>query len=133
MGYTSFAAALPAAFRHMAADCDMAAVMSFIQWRGNTRYYVPQQAVADNHELVIKLGRKAADWLVANYGGETMVVPKGADMMRRQRDGEIRAFQGKKTAAEVARVYGITERHVWRIWAEGESLDTVDGTQGGLF
>jgi hypothetical protein len=130
----SLAAALPAALRHMASECGLAAVMTFIQWRGNSRYYVPRARVGDSHELVIRLGRRAADWLVANHGGETMIVPRAVDMLREQRNREIRALRGQgKSAAEVALQYGLHERGVWRIWAEGECNDEPERTQGGLF
>lgn len=112
-------AALPAQLRQMAAACGITAVMTFIRWRGNTRYYVPRCGVPDTHELVLRLGRPAADWLIANHGGETMIVPRAVDMLRDQRNCEIWRLKDEgKSAAEIGLLYGLHERQVWKIFAE---------------
>lgn len=114
--------ALPAQLRQMAVSCGIAAVMNFIRWRGNTRYYVPRSALPDSHELVLRLGRQAADWLVGNYGGETMMVPRAVGLLRDQRNREIWALKDQgKSAAEIALLCGLHERQVWRIFAERPS------------
>lgn len=111
-------AALPAQLREMAAACGVPAVMQFIHWRGDTRYYVPRGQVPDTHELVIRLGRAAADWLVATHGGETLIVSRAVDMLRAQRNREIWDLKDQgKSVAEIALSYGLHERQVWRILA----------------
>lgn len=123
--------ALPAQLRQMALSCGITAVMTFIRWRGNTRYYVPRSAVGDNHELVLRLGRQAAEWLIANHGGETMMVPRAVDMLRDQRNREIWALKDQgKSAAEIGLQYGLHERQVWRIFAERPSSDEQPRANG---
>jgi hypothetical protein len=47
---------------------------------GGRRVYVPRQPMADNHEFVVALGRRAADVLRDEYGGESLIVPVGRDL-----------------------------------------------------
>lgn len=131
----SLLAALPAQLRQMALACGIEPVMMFIRWRGNTRFYVPQSRQEDSHELVVRLGRKTADWLIAHHGGETLIVPRGVDLLRDQRNAEIWRLQDEgRSAAEVALRYGLHERQIWRIFADRpRSLNTGTHREPQLF
>jgi hypothetical protein len=56
------------------------AAKKLVQHFGGRRVYVPRQPIADNHEFVVALGRRAAEVLRDEYGGESIVVPVGRDL-----------------------------------------------------
>src|SRR5580692_2480876 len=47
---------------------------------GGRRMYVPLKDMADNHELVVGIGRRAANALRDEFGGSLLVVPIGRDL-----------------------------------------------------
>jgi hypothetical protein len=56
------------------------AAKKLVKHFGGRRIYVPGQTMADNHELVVALGRPAALALQDGFGRESLVVPRGRDL-----------------------------------------------------
>jgi Mor family transcriptional regulator len=115
----AFHYALPQQLREMAQAVGISAVMTLVRWRGGVQFYVPQKVSAE-HELVRKLGKRAAEWLVKNLGGDYLLVPRAVAMLRAQRDAEIvKRLNAGETAKELALEHGLHERQIWKIRADG--------------
>ncbi|MGH6887965.1 MAG: hypothetical protein ACREHF_02010 [Rhizomicrobium sp.] len=56
------------------------AAKKLVRHFGGRRIYVPSRPMADNHELVVAIGRRAAEVLQDEYGAESIVVPVGRDL-----------------------------------------------------
>ncbi len=56
------------------------AARALVRHFGGRQLYVPRNAVPDNHELVIAIGRAATEVLRDEFGGEILIVPVGRDL-----------------------------------------------------
>lgn len=56
------------------------AAKSFVRHFGGRRLYIPAERLPDNHELVIAIGRPAAEALSQVHGREYLIVPMGRDL-----------------------------------------------------
>lgn len=56
------------------------AARALVRHFGGRQLYVPRNAMPDNHELVVAIGRAAAEVLRDAYGGEILIVPVGRDL-----------------------------------------------------
>jgi hypothetical protein len=80
--------------------------------------YVPK-ALKPNHRLVEILSWERASKLVEGFGGEILQPANCQEVYRRFRDNEAkRLVAGGLTAAQLAEVMGVSERHVRNIAKE---------------
>jgi len=86
---------------------------------------VPSRLDSDN-PIVKTMGHKGARALSDLYARETIVVPMATRALRELRRRRIRAEYGHKTAAQLAREHGLTERSVWRILADGDTVTSQE-------
>lgn len=120
---------LPASLRELVEVIGLPAALALVEHWGGIRLWVPVE-LRDDHPLIARLGRDAAERLVQHYAGETISVPRCAAALRRMRDRRIRERYQHETAASLAREYGCTERWIWYVVSRaGEDNDP----QAGLF
>lgn len=124
------AADLPATLREVAALIGLPATLTLVKHYGGVRLYIPK-TLEPGHILIRLLGAEAAQRLVAHYmPGEPFEVPRAVQLMRASRNRAIRLRAARgATAADIARDFAMTERHVWRILAG----DDREPDQPGLF
>lgn len=115
---------LPEALRRLAEEVDLNAAIGLADWHGGRRLWVPLNPVPDDHPLAVNVGRKGANWLVREYGGDYLDIPKAAAWLRAKRDTEIRAKFARKSCAQLALEHGLTERTIWRILSGGDEGDS---------
>lgn len=97
---------------------------------GLTQLYVPRDLEAD-HAISQAIGITAARKLASHYGTDTLRnIPRCAEGLRRIRNTEICARHPRESAAALALAYGLTERQIWTILAEGRE---PDDNQAALF
>lgn len=116
---------LPPSLHELVNLIGLRATMALVEHWGGIRVYVPEHADAE-HPFVKRLGREAANRLCREYARETLSVPRAyhalkAALYRQMRDDYHR---GSKSAAELAREHGMTERWVYAIVSaeEGDKL-----------
>jgi len=114
---------LPEALRRLAEEVSLHVAVRLTEWRGGTRVWIPIKPVPAGHELQRRVGREAADWLVAEYGGDWLDVPRAAQWLRAQRNARIRADSEHMSTRELALREGLTERRIWAILAADEPVD----------
>lgn len=113
---------LPESLAEIIDAIELPATLKLVERFGGIRLYVPMvEPAADDHPLVATIGRKATQTLCRVMPGDIVELPRAVDYLRRLRDNTIRASRGKVGAGRLARQYGLTRRHVMRIWAEAES------------
>lgn len=79
---------------------------------GQVILYVPKSLKPD-HQLVRILGYPSAEKLVRAFGGEILYPASCRDVYRAFRDAAIDSMLASgRTAAEVAELMGVSERHV---------------------
>lgn len=123
---------LPESLREVVDLIGLAATLNLVEhFGGLITLYVPRD-IEPSHQIAIAIGITAARKLVLRYGGDCLrSIPLCAAGLRRIRDAEIRRRSASESAASLAREFMLTERHVWRILAEG--TDSDDGKQAALF
>ena len=87
---------------------------------GGRRTSIPKKA-GDNHPLVIAAGRKAADAIMREYGGEDVQFPKGKRALTRL---VLLELTGKSTN-QVAMALGVTYRQALRLKSGGVKDGTI--------
>lgn len=108
---------LPALLRELHAAHGLGPVLRLLHWRGGRTLYIPQQVTAE-HELVKRVGWKAATWLVEFAPGEPLTIPKGQAYHRALRDYDIwDRHNGGVPVARLAAEHDLHERQVWRVLA----------------
>lgn len=117
------AADLPASLREIVALIGLPAALTLVHHYGGVRLYLPKE-MDPGHVLVRLLGHDAAMRLITyRAAGDYIEVPLAERAIRAARNRAIRArMQRGATAAAVARAFGMTERHVWRI-LDGAPVD----------
>ncbi len=80
---------------------------------GGCEFRVPRhhERLADDHFLVVALGRENAARLCFYFGGETVSFPKTLSAADKLETARLMSARGK-TANEIARALGVTSRHV---------------------
>lgn len=123
---------LPGTLREIAALIGVPATLTLVKHYGGVRLYVPK-SLEPGHILVRLLGAEAAARLVAHYmPGEPFEVPRAAGLIRATRNKAIRARAARgATAADLARDFAMTERHVWRILSGEEGQEMQADLFGG--
>lgn len=90
------------------------AAKKFVSHFGGRRLKVPKNPLPDNHELVVAIGRRAADVVHDEYGGEQLVVPMGRDLkLDIAADAVEKAPHAKRVA--IARALGVSYSTAKRI------------------
>lgn len=102
---------------------------------GGVSVYLPHATRVKAHSpLAQVIGLEAMQKLAAAWPMEHVMVPRGAEYLRRQRDAAIRADLAGMSVRDVALKYETTERHVYRVQArEGEDVIDPPREQGSLF
>lgn len=122
---------LPDSLHRLAKLIGLRATMALVEHWGGIRVYIPEQVEPD-HILVEKLGMDATRKLSNAFGSETMDVPRAYHAVKAALYRQIRHeyHQLGKSAAKLARKYGMTERWVYAIVSTSE-VDKL-GPQLGL-
>jgi hypothetical protein len=89
------------------------AAKALVKHFGARRLYIPN-LMPDNHEIVLAIGRRAADVLRDEYGGQLIVVPKGRDLRLDIAADAIASAPSARRAA-IARALGVSYWHAKRI------------------
>lgn len=111
---------LPPRARELVDVIGLAATLALIERWGGTRVYIPAK-ITDGHPLARHLGRRAATALARHMAGESPEIPRAAQAVRaalyRQiyREYTCPAPAQRKTAAQLAREHGCTERWIYEI------------------
>jgi Mor family transcriptional regulator len=102
---------------------------------GGVCVYLPHASRVKAHSPVAQvIGLEATQKLAAAWPMVHLMVPHGAEYLRRQRDSAIRADLAGMSVRDVALKYETTERHVYRIQArEGDEVIDPPREQGSLF
>jgi DNA-binding transcriptional regulator LsrR (DeoR family) len=90
------------------------AARKLVQHFGGRRLYVPRTPMADNHEIVIGIGRRAAQVLQDEYGAESIIVPVGRDLKLDIAAEAVEKAAGGKRAA-IAQALGVSYSTAKRI------------------
>jgi len=107
------------------------AAKKLVQHFGGRRIFVPKNRMADNHEIVVAIGRRAADVLQDEFGSEHLVVPKGRDLrLDIAADAVAGAPNGKRAA--IARALGVSYPTARRILRKLRSELPHDGHGPGI-
>ena len=114
---------LPPFLRSVAEMTNLGIALALARDFGGTRQYIPKRPQADKW-LAAAIGLEAAEILCGVYGDRHVEIPKFAAKRR------LAILQADGTAAEIARAYGVTERHVRRVRNEDPQRDE---RQGSLF
>ncbi len=124
---------LPESLRDVVELIGLPATLKLVEhFGGLIALYVPREIEAE-HPIAVAIGITAARKLASRYGGDCVrSIPLCTRGLRRIRDAEIRArVEAGESPAALAPVYGMTERHLWRILAQ--SADADDTRQSALF
>lgn len=81
---------------------------------GGKRAFIPKKA-GDNHPLVVAAGRKAANAVMREYGGEQVQFPKGKRALTRL----VVEAMADKSANAVGMALGVTYRQAQRLKKQG--------------
>jgi len=113
---------LPPMLQELVRACGLRATMELVRHYGGVRIYVPER-LDSSHPIVRVMGQRGARALSHIYARETISVPLATSALRETRRRRIRAEYGRKSAAQLAREHGLTERSIWRIVADGDTVD----------
>lgn len=103
---------LPPKLVEIAQYCGEEVARGLLMHFGGGHLFVPSK-LPDGHQLACVLGYSSANKLVEMYGGETFQVPRAATALREFRNQAIRElYAGGHTQFQLARLYGLTERHI---------------------
>ena len=123
---------LPPLLNEIAEVAGVVAALAIAEARGGTRVHFPARA-PDGHWLVALVGREAADKLCAHFratqaGGSYVLIPVGPKNFYSRARRRAIELRGQKSASAIALDLGVTERAVYKWWA-----DKPDERQGRLF
>ena len=122
---------LPHLLAELAEVVGSARVLAFAREFGGRRLSVPKRA-ADDHRIVIALGRAGADRLTAMYGGETIDVPQGpAGTIAEARRRMAQALDDGASIDGAAGRSGLHRRTAQRMRRRLKA--SANGPQGQLF
>jgi hypothetical protein len=120
---------LPGVLDDLAITFGFSTALALTRWRGGTRLYIPR-TITNDHELVRRIGRPAAEWLSKTYATDYIDIPRAYDYMLCVRNAEIRRKHRllNVTGPKLALEYGLTERQIWTILA-GSDDEPTDNPQ----
>lgn len=106
---------LPKRLREFVRLVGLAATLKLVERFGGTRLYVPARPHAD-HPLAALIGLDKLEALSGVYAAEDHFdIPKAERSLRHLRDQQIRAEYATKSAGQLAREHGLTERQIFNI------------------
>lgn len=120
---------------HIEKMCELigwAAAMSMVDRWGGT-YIVFARKVREhrtnantNPELVLLIGEESYEKLIDQFGGQKIYIPKLDHAMRKARDMQInqKYVDEKQTAEKLALDYRLSERQIWNILNNPDTLRT---------
>ncbi|MCG8434052.1 MAG: hypothetical protein MJA83_08485 [Gammaproteobacteria bacterium] len=114
---------LPPFLREVAELTTLGTALTLARDYGGTRQYIPKRPAADRW-LAAAVGMAAAQILARAYGDRHVDIPRFAARRR------MAIAQAEGTGAEIARLYGVTERYVRMI---RNASPSSDDRQGSLF
>lgn len=125
---------LPESLRDVVELIGLSATLKLVErFGGLIKLYVPREIELE-HPIAQAIGITAARKLASRYGADCLTsIPLCAEGLRRLRDAELVRRAERETPAALALLYGITERHVWRILAEARAAEGEDDRQSALF
>jgi hypothetical protein len=119
---------LPSTMQMLAKSIGLPAVMALVKTHGGLApLYVPIKVTPD-HYLVRLVGIEAFTKLVAEYGGDTIEIPKCERAMLETLYQQIKRESLDDSHEKLAGRYGYSLRHIRNIVG-----DVVDDRQAGLF
>ncbi|MEC4804744.1 MAG: Mor transcription activator family protein [Jaaginema sp. PMC 1079.18] len=77
--------------------------------------YIPKE---ENEPMIATVGREAAEKLQAEWGGCSVDIPLFRDRQREKRNQEIVELSHEKTIEQLADIFDLSRRHIWRILKE---------------
>lgn len=96
-------------------DENHAATMTNIDWNAVTRDDLPEML----REIADAQGMSVVKYLVETFGGTTLYVPSLASLRQVFRKQQILALQGKRDVRQIARRFGVSGRHVRKVFRDG--------------
>lgn len=118
---------MPAMAREIAGLIGMPDTLRLVEALGGTTFPVPKRGnkLGELRFSMLEqaVGVKAAEILCQQYGGTNLYIPRCAEVLRRIRDTEMvfhfdREIKGRSAnavVAEIALMYGLSDRRVWHI------------------
>lgn len=119
---------LPDSVQHMIDLIGLPKTLKLLEEFGGTRFPFSKNKTALGqiryNLLAAVVGVPAADELTRVFGGDVLSIPRCATALRTLRNQQIRdaydqqlraGISSTRIAAELARHYTLTDRHVWRI------------------
>lgn len=107
------------------------ATMAMVNRYGGTRIYIPAEAPPE-HPYADLIGQHNLVKLCAEYGafghGLRLLLPNARRALTAVRNAQIRADYASKSARELAAAYQLNQRHIERIVADLDQVDTAQTT-----
>ena len=119
---------LPPFASELAEGMGLEALQRLVDRRGGVYLNVPTNPVPDDHWLVECLGREGADWLVGDYRGTSIEIPKCHASIVAARQAKALALRNTMSEADAALASGYSARHIRRLRSSA-----VDDRQQELF
>lgn len=124
---------LPAGLQELREMIGITNTLNLVKHYGGLHLKVPSH-FNDGHQLVGIIGAAATVELVRQYAGTTVYIAKADTMLRVIRNIEIsHRFEGGESASKLARIYKMSERHIWNILKRPETLRQARPEQETLF
>ncbi|MFL9829060.1 hypothetical protein [Rhodoplanes sp. SY1] len=132
---------LPALLAEIAEVAGLEAALKLAESYGGCRVRIPAAVQSDRHWLALCVGREAAEKICTHYRqgtgsgrmrGAYVLVPRGpTGAIASARRRLAQALATGASAAQAARVSGLTERTAYRLRQRGRASE--DDKQGSLF
>ena len=109
---------LPQSLTSVVAAIGLPDTQKLMQVYGGTRIFIPRR-LGDQHKLTNLLGIVQARRLSHHFGGERLLIARGAKAVRYRRNAEIvRRYGAGESVASLARRHQLTERQIYTILAK---------------
>lgn len=124
--------ALPEIVQDLERIVGLATALAIVERWPGVHVHIPKEVPDDpKHWLIQTAGRDGAQKIIDVFCGETIVIPRCVQLLRSRRDHMlVEQYSAGKSARDLALEFGVTERHVWRILADGPAderqLDLFD-------
>lgn len=90
----------------------------FCQAFAGKHIYIPKEKCSKSESLVALIGKASVEKLQAEWGGCTIDIPLFRDRQREKRNREIVNLSQEKTVEQLADLFDLSRRHIWRILKE---------------
>lgn len=108
---------LPPRLREIARVAGVDAALQISQGWPGVRLYIPQRMHAQ-HPIALAIGLDSARKLAREMGDQTVSIPRGVSYRRQLRNALIiSAYQGGRSARELALEYGLHEAYIYTLVA----------------